>query len=134
RSPNSSVSCGAGWHPARRLRIAARADWQSARSLASCPTKHFQKVEAFGLGDRFLPVLTDLPQISAVDPALQPIPAFPAGIPPRSTPCPHHPADAAFDKEPRRTRADRRASPDPAAARRHDLPAAPRRERSDRAV
>src|ERR1017187_10147310 len=30
---------GAGCHPARRLPTAARADWQSARSLASCPTK-----------------------------------------------------------------------------------------------
>src|ERR1035438_927668 len=27
-----------GCHPARRLATAARADWQSARSLASCPT------------------------------------------------------------------------------------------------
>jgi uncharacterized protein (TIGR03435 family) len=30
---------GAGCHPAWRLLTATRADWQSARSLASCPTK-----------------------------------------------------------------------------------------------
>ncbi len=31
--------CGAGCHPARRLPTASRSDWQSDRSLPSCPTR-----------------------------------------------------------------------------------------------